>query len=316
MKLASRVAVITGGANGIGAATALRLAREGASVLIADLNEDNAARVLAQADAAGYGDRLRFVRADVAEEAQVRAMFDAALGHFGRLDCVFNNAGIGGAFGPISHTLVEDWDQTLAVLLRGVFLGIKHGARVLQAQGEGGCILSTASIAGYAAGSGAHAYSAAKAAVINLTRTVAVELAPHRIRVNAVAPGPLMTDLFHRGHVEQAASRILRCQPWPAPGRAEDLAGVVAFLVSDDAAFITGETIVVDGGLLARGPALFGDGPENRLLRSAGLDRGSTGQPSERRPSPPAPDASEPTPRAPEPQPALTPITISRSDPP
>jgi NAD(P)-dependent dehydrogenase (short-subunit alcohol dehydrogenase family) len=284
VKLTDQVAVITGGANGIGAKTALRFLGEGARVMIGDLNEANAGRVLAEAAEAGHRDNVRFVRTDVAEEAQVQAMFDATLAHFGRLDCVFNNAGIGGVFGPIAQTQVEDWDYTLAVLLRSVFLGMKHGARVLQAQGGGGCIISTASVAGYAAGSGAHAYSAAKAAVINLTRSVAVELAPHRIRVNAVAPGPVMTALFHRGNTEQAEQTILQRQPWPVPGGASDVAGVVAFLASDDASFITGETIVVDGGLLARGPALFGEGSSSALLRASGLDKGTTGQASEPRP--------------------------------
>lgn len=283
MRLAGQVAVITGGANGIGAETALRFLREGARVVIGDVNEANGQRTLAAAARAGHGDGFRFVRTDVADEAQVQAMFDATLAHFGRLDCVFNNAGIGGVFGPISQTRVEDWDYTLAVLLRGVFLGMKHGARILQAQGSGGCIVSTSSVAGYAAGSGAHAYSAAKAAIVNLTRSVAVELAPHRIRVNAVAPGPLMTELFHRGRAEQAARTILRRQPWPEPGAASDVAGVVAFLASDDARLVTGETIVVDGGLLARGPALFGEGADSALIRAAGLDKGTTGQASERR---------------------------------
>jgi len=286
VKLAGQVAVITGGANGIGAETALRFLREGARVMIGDLNEANARRMLAVAAEAGHGENIRFARTDVADEAQVEAMFEATLAHFGRLDCVFNNAGVGGVFGPIAQTRVEDWDYTLAVLLRGVFLGMKHGARILQAQRGGGCIVSTSSVAGYAAGSGAHAYSAAKAAIINLTRSVAVELAPHRIRVNAVAPGPLMTELFHRGRTEEAAQSILQRQPWPVPGGASDVAGVVAFLASDDAAFITGETIVVDGGLLARGPALFGEGANSALLRAAGLDKGTTGQPSELRPKP------------------------------
>jgi NAD(P)-dependent dehydrogenase (short-subunit alcohol dehydrogenase family) len=291
MKLEGQVAVITGGANGIGAATALRFLHEGARVLIGDLNEANARATLATAAAAGHGEHIRFVKANVAEEAEVQALFDAALAHFGRLDCVFNNAGIGGVFGPIAQTRVQDWDYTLGVLLRGVFLGMKHGARILQAQGEGGSIVSTASVAGYAAGAGAHCYSAAKAAVINLTRSVAVELAPQRIRVNAVAPGPLMTELFHRGKTEQATKTILQVQPWPMPGGAADVAGVVAFLASNDAGFITGETIVVDGGLLARGPALFGEGEASALLRSAGLDQGSTGQASElhARPAPPPP---------------------------
>jgi NAD(P)-dependent dehydrogenase (short-subunit alcohol dehydrogenase family) len=283
MTLQDRVAVITGGANGIGAETTLRFLREGAKVVIGDLNESNAQRVMANAIDAGHGDRVYFARTDVSQEEQVHHMFEAALARFGRLDCVFNNAGIGGVYGPIGSTNLDDWDCTMNVLLRGVFLGMKHGARILQAQGQGGCIISTASVAGYAAGGGAHAYSAAKAAIINLTRTVAVELAPHRIRVNAVAPGPLMTELFTRGKDEQAAQTILQRQPWPKPGRAADVAAVVTFLAGSDAGFITGETILVDGGLMARGPALFGDGEQSGLVRAAGVDNGTTGQPSERR---------------------------------
>ena len=275
------VAVITGGANGIGRETALRFLREGARVVIGDVNQANAHKVLDLAGESGHGAALRFARTDVAEERDVEAMFALALAEFGRVDCVFNNAGVGGVFGPIAQTRVEDWDYTQAVLLRSVFLGMKHGARILTAQGEGGSIISTASVAGYTGGAGAHCYSAAKAAIINLTRSVAVELASQRIRVNAVAPGPLMTDLFHRGKLDAAERMILDHQPWPRPGVAGDLAGVVTFLASADAAFITGETIVVDGGLLARGPALFGDGEKNSLLRGPGINRGTTGGVSE-----------------------------------
>jgi NAD(P)-dependent dehydrogenase (short-subunit alcohol dehydrogenase family) len=280
-RLSGKVAVITGGANGIGRETALRFLDEDARVVIADINERNAGAVLEQAARAGHASGIRFKKTDVADEAQVEAMFHCALDEFGRLDCVFNNAGIGGAFGPITETRLEDWDYTLKVLLDGVFLGMKHGARILEAQGEGGSIVSTSSIAGFAAGGGAHCYSAAKAAINNLTRSVAVELAPHRIRVNAVAPGPLMTELFHRGRAEAAERAILERQPWPEAGQARDIAGVVLFLASADAGFVTGETIVADGGLLARGPALFGDGKASRVLKAAGLDRGSTGEPSE-----------------------------------
>lgn len=280
-RLDGQVAVITGGANGIGRETALVFLREGARVVIADLNVANAEAVLAVAAARGHGDAIRFWRTDVSHEPDVEAMIGCAVETFGGLDCVFNNAGIGGAFGPITETRVDEWDYTLGVLLRGVFLGMKHGARVLKSQGRGGSIISTASVAGYAAGGGAHCYSAAKAAIINLTRTVAVELAPHRIRVNAVAPGPLLTDLFHRGNEATAAQTILDKQPWPEVGRGEDVAGVALFLASADARFVTGETVVVDGGLLARGPAIFGSGAGSALLKAAGLDRGSTGEPSE-----------------------------------
>jgi len=284
-RLTDRVAVITGGANGIGRDTALRFLDEGARVVIADRNERNAESALELAAQAGHAAAIRFIRTDVSQERDVEAMFQCALDEFGRLDCVFNNAGIGGAFGPITDTRVEDWDYTLGVLLRSVFLGMKHGARILESQGQGGAIISTASVAGFAGGGGAHCYSAAKAAIINLTRSVAVELAPHRIRVNAVAPGPLMTELFHRGNVGAAERVILDRQPWPEAAQASDISGVVLFLASADAGFITGETILVDGGLLARGPALFGDGANNLLLKAAGLDQGSTGEPSEvRRP--------------------------------
>lgn len=282
-KLADKVAVITGGANGIGRDTALRFLREGARVVIADLNQRNAGAVLEQAAQSGHAADIRFIRTDVAQERDIEAMFQCALDEFGRVDCVFNNAGIGGVFGPITETRVEDWDFTLGVLLRGVFLGMKHGARILESQGQGGTIISTASVAGFAAGGGAHCYSAAKAAIINLTRSVAVELAPHRIRVNAVAPGPLMTDLFHRGNIGAAERVILDRQPWPDVAQASDISGVVLFLASADAGFITGETVLVDGGLLARGPALFGDGAGNLLLKAAGLDKGSTGEQSEAR---------------------------------
>jgi NAD(P)-dependent dehydrogenase (short-subunit alcohol dehydrogenase family) len=280
-RLAGQVAVITGGANGIGRETALRFLEEGARVVVADVNEANAGEVLRLAAGRGHGEAIRFVRADVAEERDVEAMIRGALEAFGRLDCVMNNAGIGGAFGPITETLVAEWDHTVAVLLRGVFLGMKHGARALKAQGRGGSIISTASVAAFAAGGGAHCYSAAKAGIVNLTRSVAVELAPWRIRVNALAPGPMMTDLFRRGDPGAAERQILERQPWPELGRPEDAAGVAVFLASPDAGFVTGETIVVDGGLLARGPAVFGSGPDSPLLKAAGLDHGSTGKPPE-----------------------------------
>jgi NAD(P)-dependent dehydrogenase (short-subunit alcohol dehydrogenase family) len=190
---------------------------------------------------------------------------------------VVNNAGIGGAFGPITDLEVADWDATFAVLVRGVFLGIKHGARVMKAQG-GGAIVNTGSIAGISGGSGPQAYSAAKAAVLNLTRAAALELAPHRIRVNSVSPGVIRTPLAESGGKDVRAA-MQDIQPWPDPGEPDHIARVMAFLAGDDAAFVTGENIVVDGGLLAGGARLddrIGGNPALRGL--AGINRGSTGE--------------------------------------
>ena len=150
---------------------------------------------------------------DVADETDDEAMLARTRDRFGRLDILFNNAGVGGAFGPITEIDVDDWDFTLAVLLRSVFLGIKHGARMLIEQGEGGSIINTASIAGLGGGGGPQAYSAAKAGVVSLSKTTAVELAKHRIRVNAICPGVIVTPLMDRGNPEKAAERARGLQP-------------------------------------------------------------------------------------------------------
>lgn len=280
-RFAGKVAVVTGGANGIGRAAALRFLDEGARVVIGDLNAAAAAEAVELAAQAGHGDRIRFIATDVAREDDVAAMIDLAVSAFGRLDCVFNNAGLVGAIGPISDLAVDDWDSTVAVLLRGVFLGMKHGARVLKAQGTGGAIVNTASVAGLSGGEGPQAYSASKAAVINLTRAVAVELAPHRIRVNAVCPGAILTPLVHRGSPEAAESMLQQLQPWPEAGKPEHVAGVALFLASEDARFVTGAAVVVDGGLTAAGANIIRSfGPAGIDTAIAGMDYGSTGRDS------------------------------------
>jgi NAD(P)-dependent dehydrogenase (short-subunit alcohol dehydrogenase family) len=283
-RLAGRVAVITGGASGMGRATALRFLEEGASVVIADMNEGTGKETLELAAKRGASERAVFVRANVADEDDVTATIARAQDQFGGVDCVFNNAGIGGAIGSLLEIDVEDWDATCAVLLRGVFLGIKHAGRAMKKQGRGGSIVNTASVAGLSGGAGPACYSACKAAVINLTRSASLELAPLRIRVNAICPGGILTPLIHRGHEAQARGRLARLQPWPAHGRAEHIANAALFLASDESEFVTGEALVVDGGLTAAGPSL----PSRRREPASddvaaqfdfvGLDWGTTGK--------------------------------------
>jgi NAD(P)-dependent dehydrogenase (short-subunit alcohol dehydrogenase family) len=252
-RLDDKVAVITGGASGIGAATVKRFCAEGAAVVIADLNEAGG-QALADEISAGGG-RARFQRVDVSVEADVRAAMQRAVSAYGRLDAVFNNAGLGGAIGPLEETSVEDWDRTQAILLRGVFLGIKHAVPHLRAAG-GGAIISTASVAGLRGGAGPHAYSAAKAGVVNLTRSAALELGKDHIRVNCICPGgivtPLLTSRFPGGG-EALTPLLSALQPIPRPGYPEDIAAMALFLASDEASFVTGAAMVVDGGFTAGG---------------------------------------------------------------
>jgi len=278
-RIDGKTAVITGGGNGIGRATVLRFLDEGARVVVADLNEATGHETVALATDKGHADRVRFVRADVAQEADIEAAVALAVKEFGRLDCIFNNAGVAGAFGPITHQSVEDWDYTFAVLVRGVFLGIKHAARVMKTQPDGGVIISTASVAGLSGGDGPQGYSAAKAAVVNLTRAVAIELAEFRIRVNAICPGGILTPLIARGDLQATAAMLDRAQPWPEHGRPEDIAAAALYLASDDARFVSGEHLVVDGALSVAGGNTMRSGIGGQMMKQlVGVDRGSTGQ--------------------------------------
>ena len=251
-RLADKVAVITGGASGMGQATVYRFLAEGAKVVIGDLNAETGAATMAEITKRGAADRAAFMVTDVAEEADVEALVACATDKFGRLDCIYNNAGIGGAIGPISDTRVEEWDFTFNVLVRSVFLGMKHAARVLQDQGEGGSIISTSSVAGLGGGGGPHAYSAAKAAVANLTRAVSGELANYRIRVNAIAPGYVVTETNAAMVADPEIAKFLANRTalgrWADP---EELAGAAVFLASGAASYITGQVLTVDGGFTA-----------------------------------------------------------------
>lgn len=265
-RLEHKVAIITGGASGIGRATALRFLEHGARVVIADRNPEAAELTLQLAAAQGHAaDRLRYVACDVSEESDVQALVQHTLSAFGRLDCMFNNAGIPGAVGPLVDTSVEAWDRTFAVLVRGVFLGIKHATPALQE--HGGTIINTGSVAGISAGAGPSAYSACKSAVIALTRSAAVELAPLRIRVNALCPGLILTPLLERGQQTQLSEVLSHAQPWPEPGLPEHIADVALFLASDESRFVTGEALFADGGLTARGPGVFArDNPVGKAI--------------------------------------------------
>jgi NAD(P)-dependent dehydrogenase (short-subunit alcohol dehydrogenase family) len=278
-RLDGKVAVITGGASGMGLATAQRFLNEGARVVIADLNQATGETALKALAGDADAPRAAYVRADVAVEADIERMIATAVDRFGGLDILFNNAGVGGAFGAVTDIHADDWDYTFAVLVRGVFLGIKHGARQMLKQQRGGSIINTASIAGLSGGGGPLAYSSAKAAVLNLTRAAALELAPQRIRVNAICPGPILTPLMHAGRPEQVTATMKPFIPWPEIGQPGDIAGAALFYASDDSGFVTGDAMLVDGGVTAAGPGIFGrSGFAAAPPGYSGANRGTTGE--------------------------------------
>ena len=256
-RLQGKVAIITGGASGMGAATVRKFVTEGAQVIIADLQEDKG-RQLAEE----LSGNAAFIPTDVCREADVAEMVAQAGQLFGRLDCLFNNAGFGGVTGNIEATdMGEPYQRTVGAMLTGVLMGIKHAAPRLRAAG-GGAIISTASIAGLMGGYGPHVYSAVKAGVVNLTRSVALELGPANIRVNAICPGGIATPIFagqlaqgggNEDYVAKVRPLLQQMQPIPRAGEPEDIANAACFLASDEASFINGHALVVDGGLTAGG---------------------------------------------------------------
>lgn len=261
----------------MGLASVLSFAAEGAQVVIADFNAQTGKAAAEMALQRGFA--VSFIQTDVAKEDDIEAMCEYALATYGRLDICFNNAGVGGAIGPITETTVEDWDYTFDVLAKGVFLGIKHSAKIMRLQGDGGSIINTASIAGLSGDAGPLVYSAAKAAVINLSKSAAVELAPDRIRVNTICPGFIATPLTEGRNPEAIQRSFTQSQPWPDYGRGEHIAGAALFLASNDAAFVTGESIAVDGGSTAEGPGRSRRFPRMAASNSrySGITKGSTG---------------------------------------
>lgn len=254
-RLQDRVAIITGATSGIGEATARRFAEEGATLMLAARSTDKG-----EALAEELGDNVAFMRTDVSHEDEIAALVDATVARFGRLDCLFNNAGAGER--STAESIDEAaFDHTMRLLAGSVAFGIKHAARVMKDNG-GGSIINNASIAAHRLGQGGYLYSGAKAAVAHFTRIASVELGGHGIRVNAISPGAIATPIFWGGSAraatlsdeENAAKldklthNLAQATPLPRAGYAVDIANAAVFLASEEAGFVNGHDLVVDGG--------------------------------------------------------------------
>jgi glucose 1-dehydrogenase len=249
-RLAGKCAIVTGAANGIGFACAKRLAADGAAVALADINAElgeAAARKLRE-----EGARAIFVATDVTERAAIDALVNRAVDEFGRLDIMLNNAGVA-LTASILEMSDEIFDKVLATNLRSAFIGTQLAARQMVAAGRGGVIINMSSVNALLAIPGLAAYACSKGALNQLTKVAAIELAPHNIRVVAIGPGTILTDLARKAVMGDDAGRrkILARTPLGRAGEPEEVASVASFLASDDASYITGQTIYPDGGRLA-----------------------------------------------------------------
>ena len=276
-RLDGKVIAITGAASGFGAAAAALAVAEGAKVVLGDIQDGKGEHV-----ASSLGTYAAYVHCDVTQEADVAGLVDAAVTRFGRLDGMVNNAGIVGAVGPIDETPLDEYEFTMAVLLRSVFLGMKHAARVMKPQ-RSGAIVSIASVAGLVGGLGTHTYAAAKTGVISLTRNVAAELGAYGVRANAIAPGkhatPMNASLVvgDPDDLDGALAYMARVSPLAGrAGTADDIAEAIVWLLSDQSGFVSGHCLVVDGGLTSGSPEDPANRPPRRfdthqpLVREAG----------------------------------------------
>jgi len=242
--------LITGALTGIGRATALAFAREGARLIVSG-RRDTEGHALAE-ELRALGAEAEFVRADVRNEDEVRALVDATVKRYGRLDIAVNNAGVEGLMAPLTEQSPENYAHTFDTNVLGVILSLKHELRVMQTQGSGS-IINLSSVAGHVGMAGGSVYVASKHAVEGLTKSAALEGAAFGVRVNAVAPGPIQTDMLDRFIGDEASkSQFLASLPIARAGKPEEIAQTIIFVASNKAAFLTGQSITVDGGYLAR----------------------------------------------------------------
>ncbi|MBL4741313.1 MAG: oxidoreductase [Idiomarina sp.] len=250
-RLKGKVAIITGAAAGIGKATAELFVKHGAQVMLVDINADE----LQQTASAFNQSDVKWIAADVADEAAVKDYVAQTVAHFGRVDVFFNNAGIEGKMGPISEQSLENFDRVMAVNVRGAFLGLKYVLQEMQKQGSGS-VINMSSVAGLDGTATAAPYVTSKHAVTGLSKCAALEVAAQNIRVNSVHPSPINTrmmrsieELFSPGHAEEAKKKLERGVPMQRYGESAEVANLVLFLASDESSFITGSQYRVDGGM-------------------------------------------------------------------
>jgi NAD(P)-dependent dehydrogenase (short-subunit alcohol dehydrogenase family) len=249
-ELLGKVAIVTGGTSGIGRDAAVLLARAGAKVVVAGRRDAEGKETIDLIRAA-TGDGL-FVKTDVSRAADVRALVQKTVEKFGRLDVAFNNAGIEGSWSPIAEQSEEDWDSTIDINLKGVWLCLKYEIQQMLKQGGGGAIVNMASVAGFIGSAGAATYCASKHGVIALTKSAALETARSGIRVNVVCPAVIETPMGERlWGAPEAKKFALGLHPIGRFGRPEEVANAVVWMCSDGASFMTGQSLVLDGGFLA-----------------------------------------------------------------